>query len=372
MKKISEKTLNILVIVISLVCTAVICACCIFLAVKSEKKTDVNIMSSPVRTVGVLPDYSITMPFYWHASVLDLSTKNISRGAATFGDSITFSRNDDNLSFLYSTTVFSSGQFYTQTYSVSDRNSSVTTYNEIGLTHFYAQAENGDSPQVSEVAIGYTFFYRILSQYFSNVSYTPVTSPITGKKYDSLPEFPVNGNLIRTLSGVSFFYPGISVTNNGSSSYGDLSLPFYLFEFEEGGAFVFIVLPIDFGDYVLSNYSFRYKGMSPYHVGYNASFNGTSNYQTGYSQGFEAGESVGSTSGYADGYSAGFQAGNTASETGNFLTLFTTIADSQLVLLTGFLDFEFLGFNMLNFFKGLMTVLIAIMVVRLITSGETS
>lgn len=372
MKKISEKVLNILVIVISLVCTILMIVCSIFLAVKSDKKADVNIISAPVRTAGYLPDYSITMPFYWSVSFYDSYTGETNTGITTFIDYFTFSRSDDSFNFVYTTTKFSDGKFYSENWRQTNNSSSVTSLNEVGLITMYGVIANGDRPNPYEIALSYTMYYRVLAQYYSSVSYVSFTSPITGKKYDTFPEPPINGNLTRTLAGVSFFYSVISASNNSPGS-GDVGLPFYLFEFEEGGAFVFILAVNSASENVyLSNYSRRYDGVAPYYVGYNTSFNGTSNYQAGYDQGFNAGQQVGSSSAYSEGYAAGYKTGSSSAETGNFLTLFTTIADSQLVLLKGFLDFEFLGFNMLTFFKGLMTVLICIMVVRLITSGSTS
>lgn len=280
-------------------------------------------------------------------------------------------RTSGNYNLILSSPTVRNGYFYSDRWT-SDKMTNISAPVEVGLLHMFENASNPDNPNEIDIAISYTQYYRYLSQWFYSVSYFPVTSPITGKTYSTLPEPPVFYNDVNKLIGCTLFYSCVSVAWKSGQGSGDVSLPVYLLEFSDDTAQCFIIFPSDFGDSFISNYSRRYDNISPYFVGYNAMFNSTTGYQVGYDNGYEAGYAIGRDSSYSNGYSAGYAAGSAGAETGNFLTLFTTIADSQLVLLKGFLDFEFLGFNMLNFFKGLMTVLIAIMVVRLITSGSTS
>lgn len=350
------------------------CFCSLSLFACDIEKPQAEIISKSVRTVDnneFMPDFSISMPFSWVTSYKDLVNTSISYSSvSTFMTSIDIVRTSGDYSLILMSPTNRNNYFYSDKYT-SDKMTNISAPVEIGLLHMFANASNAENAQEVDVAISYTQYYRYLSQWFDNVNYFPVTSPITGKTYSTLPEPPVFYNDVNKLIGCTLFYSCVSVTNT-PSSLGDLSLPVYLLEFSDETAQCFIIFPSDFGDAVLSNYSRRYDNVSPYFVGYNAMFNSTTGYQVGYDNGYSAGYAIGRDTSYSNGYSAGYAAGSAGAETGNFLTLFTTIADSQLVLLKGFLDFEFLGFNMLNFFKGLMTVLIAIMVVRLITSGSTS
>lgn len=375
MKKISEKVLNILVIVISLVCTIFMIVCSIFLAVKSDKKADVNIISAPVRTAdtSLVPDFSVRLPFYYYVNFLPLPTRpdlSVFEAGITY-TSLTFSRRSSIFSMTVSTSDLTKNPVDSEIVTTDFTPFNTNSYGVPLLENFYTSFSDLVLLKYYSVPLYYTFNIDNVKNIYvaSAPAIRAFTSPVTGKTYTDIPT--VNeSTVMRELLGVSFFYSKIIVDNIGLQS--DLNIPFYLFEFSEDVSFCLMIYPVLDSLYYLSSYSGRLSYLSPYYVSTSNAFDGTGGYQAGYQLGYQAGLSSGQDGAYSRGYAQGYKDAGTVSETGNFLTLFTTIADSQLVLLKGFLDFEFLGFNMLTFFKGLMTVLICIMVVRLITSGSTS
>lgn len=109
-----------------------------------------------------------------------------------------------------------------------------------------------------------------------------------------------------------------------------------------------------------------------YYFGSGADFD--NGYRDGYNQGKNDGYILGSDDGYRNGYSNGYQEGknegfNLGIENANeysFLGLLGAVVDAPIQALTGLLNFEILGFNMFNLFKGLITLSIILFVVRLI------
>lgn len=85
-------------------------------------------------------------------------------------------------------------------------------------------------------------------------------------------------------------------------------------------------------------------------------------YSNNYSEGYKDGYSVGSSTGYNAGYSKGVE--NAGKYT--FLSLLGAVVDAPLQAVSGMLNFNLLGFNMLNFFYALLTCALVIAVIRLI------
>lgn len=85
-------------------------------------------------------------------------------------------------------------------------------------------------------------------------------------------------------------------------------------------------------------------------------------YANDYNSGYKDGYSVGSSSGYNRGYSEGVKAAGDYT----FLSLLGAVVDAPLQAVSGMLNFNLLGFNMLNFFYALLTCALVIAVIRLI------
>ena len=69
---------------------------------------------------------------------------------------------------------------------------------------------------------------------------------------------------------------------------------------------------------------------------------------------------------YLDRYNAGYNAGVESSSNHSFLSLMGAVVDAPIKALSGLLNFDVLGFNMLNFFYALCTCALIIAVVRMI------
>lgn len=85
-------------------------------------------------------------------------------------------------------------------------------------------------------------------------------------------------------------------------------------------------------------------------------------YANDYNSGYKEGYSVGSSTGYNRGYSEGVKAAGDFT----FLSLLGAVVDAPLQAVGGMLNFNLLGFNMLNFFYALLTCALVIAVIRLI------
>lgn len=109
-------------------------------------------------------------------------------------------------------------------------------------------------------------------------------------------------------------------------------------------------------------------------------------YQTGYSSGFEDGNRIGYTSGLEEGYNSGLSEGITRGDNQgyyrgfnegvasandySFLSLMGAVVDAPIKAFTGLLNFNLLGFNMLNFFTGLLTLALILFIVSKILGGK--
>lgn len=93
-------------------------------------------------------------------------------------------------------------------------------------------------------------------------------------------------------------------------------------------------------------------------------------YNNAYNNGFSNGKSEGYTDGFSNGknagYSNGYSDGVKAAGDYTFLSLLGAVVDAPLQAVSGMLNFNLLGFNMLNFFYALLTCALVIAVIRLI------
>lgn len=96
-----------------------------------------------------------------------------------------------------------------------------------------------------------------------------------------------------------------------------------------------------------------------YDNGYNDSLNEWSDIL--YENGFKDGRNEGQAIGKQEGYNEGIRDANEYS----FLNLLGAVVDAPIQALSGLLNFDILGFNMLNFFLSLLTLALIIFVVRM-------
>lgn len=82
-------------------------------------------------------------------------------------------------------------------------------------------------------------------------------------------------------------------------------------------------------------------------------------------QQFNQGREQGIQSGYNTGYSQGYQAGLNSAERGTFVNAVSTVLGAPVTVVSQFLDFEILGYNMLAFVAGLLTLMIIIKIIRI-------
>lgn len=107
-----------------------------------------------------------------------------------------------------------------------------------------------------------------------------------------------------------------------------------------------------------------------YNTGYQLGYdNGLSDGTTsGYNNGYDIGLSEGSQTGYNNGYNIGYGIGKrdgiAESNDYTFLGLLGAVVDAPITALSGMLNFDLLGFNMLNFFYALITVMLIVFVIK--------
>lgn len=93
-------------------------------------------------------------------------------------------------------------------------------------------------------------------------------------------------------------------------------------------------------------------------------------YESGYNKGNYDGEQSGFTKGYNQGKSVGFNDGVESANDYSFLGLMGAVVDAPVRAFSGLLNFELLGFNMLSFFTGLLTLAFILWIVSKILGGK--
>lgn len=113
-----------------------------------------------------------------------------------------------------------------------------------------------------------------------------------------------------------------------------------------------------------------YTGIRTYYI--------TNTNSSQYIQGFQDGQSSGYASGNLDGYNEGYDIGEQAGYNNgynegvldanqySFLGLIGAVVDAPIQAFNGLLNFEILGFNMRDFYLGLFSVCIIVLIVRLV------
>lgn len=122
---------------------------------------------------------------------------------------------------------------------------------------------------------------------------------------------------------------------------------------------------INYIEFVLPNYTFKSSsyynstiGMEGYIKGVRISALSVSNLNS-----YNAGYLDGKDEGYNDGYRNGYSEGS-ASSGGTFDNLFFAIANVPMGIISSMLNFEILGFNLLGFFMGIITLLLFVNLIR--------
>lgn len=109
-----------------------------------------------------------------------------------------------------------------------------------------------------------------------------------------------------------------------------------------------------------------------------SSFTDNEIYNAGYNDGYYVGNSDGNSSGYTEGYSAGqsfgyqngYNAGLDASGQYSFNSLIGAVIDAPISAFTSLLNFEILGFNILGFITGLLTLALIVFIIKLCLGGK--
>lgn len=182
-------------------------------------------------------------------------------------------------------------------------------------------------------------------------------------------DFGVNG---KQLGGFSYFMVVLKQGNNFSSTgeYGSS----VVFRFTDNSQLSFNTADDYFSFIDLSSYQSKRVRSVVWRVARgDIQFMGlTSNqsvivgYNSGYNVGLNDGYGNGYSVGLSEGKTIGYNMGVTSANNYSFLGLFGAVVDAPITALSGLLNFDLLGFNMLNFFYALCTCALVIAVVRMI------
>lgn len=101
-------------------------------------------------------------------------------------------------------------------------------------------------------------------------------------------------------------------------------------------------------------------------------------YNQGYLDGYSSGDVAGQSTGYNNGYSAGqsvgynngYNAGVSASNQYTFSSLLTAVIDAPVHVFIDMLNFDIMGYNLLNLVVGLLTFAIIVLILKLILGGK--
>ena len=106
-------------------------------------------------------------------------------------------------------------------------------------------------------------------------------------------------------------------------------------------------------------------------AGYNRGYNAgeSTGYNTGYSEGDTAGYNRGYSAGESAGYNTGYSEGVNAANTYTFFGLIAATIDAPISAITGLLNFSVFGVSMTSFVLGLITLAIALIILRIALKG---
>lgn len=341
--------------------------------------------------VDISPDFSINMPFEWTIYVKDYNDSINNQVFWANQTSFRFLRINGQFSFtLTSPKLNSSNQFYSNSVNISFypllANSIFLNMSDSN-TDVFQMFTTFVNPDVSESyypRLQCCFGLSALTSLFGEIYVyrDSFVSPVTNKTYDKASLMtPLYSSTYpySKLLGISYYYGILFGIHTDKDS--DISLPLYLFEFDSGAYFPFIIAPnYNYfpysSNFSYSNYSQRYFSLAPYYVindgsiagadSYNTGYN--SGYQSGYNSGYDDGKSDGETVGYKKGetvgYNNGYNKGIENANTYSFTGLFSAVIDAPVKVFTFMFNVEILGVNLSDFAISLLSICLLISVVR--------
>lgn len=178
--------------------------------------------------------------------------------------------------------------------------------------------------------------------------------------YISSPEFNYN---------VTHFTYGSDV-----SYYGDTRFRTTMFIFYDnnGNSFGFQFA------YYNTSYSYGVNMLKLRDYYFTPDFSNTDMFNQGYQTGYESGLNSGKQEGYTNGYNSGYQDGETTgynngintANTYSFSNLLTAVVEAPVNVFIKLLDFNIMGYNLLNIVLGLLTLAIVVLVIKLCLGGK--
>ena len=171
--------------------------------------------------------------------------------------------------------------------------------------------------------------------------------------------FYSSGNILNTTPGIGISVKFIFLDNTSfslSTSDGNFS-SIDIRNYKTSGSFFlkFIIIECERIDIRPIGFSTDSVYFNAYEDGFNSGLN--LGHQNGYTDGYNQGK--------LDGYNNGYNAGSTSAGDYTFLSLLGSVVDAPIQAISGLLNFNLLGFNMLSFFTGLITVALILFVIRL-------
>lgn len=160
----------------------------------------------------------------------------------------------------------------------------------------------------------------------------------------------------------------ISGTRYNSSSF---ILRYFYHNILTDGTKIGFIIENFYEDYSSTEFSYDYY-LSPVAFSDNTYYQ--QGYEQGYKQGYNDGDSQGLNAGYQNGYDRGYTDGKNVgynqgvleSNDYSFLGLLGAVVDAPISVVSQWLNFDLLGFNMSNFFFAICTLALTIAIIRLI------
>lgn len=159
----------------------------------------------------------------------------------------------------------------------------------------------------------------------------------------------------------------------GDSDYYDSYIRFidsngYFFQFGWRVSKEYLDTELNIGEFILSPRTYYYY----------SSFDNDGLYQQGYETGYQngviAGEDTGYTNGYSNGYDDGlidgYDNGVISANDYSFSSLLTSVVGAPVTVFTDLLDFNIMGYSLLNIVMGLLTLGLVVLIIKLCLGGK--
>lgn len=257
--------------------------------------------------------------------------------------SFTFDNNDYFLESASASYYYTADSGYTPTVSRSFAGSSYTCGNNPLLIAYVRESNTGINPlRYTSETTNYTYSFDSWDYNYTGSSYALVNY------VGSLHTIYVHTNINRLNYNISVDW--YNSTSHVHSYFTDIIV------FDTGETFASIDIATGIPD------DSAYFNIN---VVLN-DFNNSDYYQAGYSTGYGVGYDVGNTDGYNTGYGVGYDAGyNTgATSASNFADLLLTVADTPIYYLKSLFNFELFGVNVAVAVLSLVTISVALYVVK--------